>query len=54
MQIFQSMFVVDLNNTGDLEALARNQQAEYFNADRKRPPLVSLDMTVEDGPAVAA
>jgi hypothetical protein len=48
VQIFQTMFVVDLANTGELEDLARNQNAEYFGADRKNPTLVSLDVIEEN------
>lgn len=47
MQIFQSMFVVDLKNTGDLEGLAREQKAEYFGPERTEPPLVTFEVTEE-------
>ncbi len=48
MQIFQSMFVVDLRNTGDLEALAREQGAEYYGPERNDPPPVTLDLSADD------
>jgi hypothetical protein len=45
LQIFQSMFVVDLMNTGDLEKLAREQDAEYIGPAKQEPHLVTFELS---------
>lgn len=45
LQLFQSMFVVDLMNTGDLETLAREQDADFIGPAQQEPPLVTFELS---------
>jgi len=48
LQIFQTMFTVDLANAGDLETLATEQQFEFVHSKQEQPLPMAFDLLLED------